>query len=174
MTTLPQLRGPGPTPLDRALRAGERKPLPWSTRWGAAASQLSSCDPGFNLPAYSRKETGTLLCMLNRSSRVRLFATPWTVAHQAPLSLGFSRQEHWSGSSFPSPGINPQPRDQTQASYVSCAGTGRQVLSHWCHLGNPTPSRHWLWEDWFTCKVVSMLPKHVLPHRPGTGQRHLH
>ena len=36
-------------------------------------------------------------------SCVRLFATPWTVAHQAPLSLGFSRQEHWSGVPFPSP-----------------------------------------------------------------------
>ena len=31
------------------------------------------------------------------------FATPWTVAHQAPLSIGFSRQEHWSGLPFPSP-----------------------------------------------------------------------
>ena len=35
--------------------------------------------------------------------RVRLFATPWSVAHQAPLSMGFSRQEHWSGLPFPSP-----------------------------------------------------------------------
>ena len=37
-------------------------------------------------------------------SRVRLFVTPWTVAYQAPLSVGFSRQEYWSGSPFPSPG----------------------------------------------------------------------
>ena len=37
-------------------------------------------------------------------SRARLFATPWTVAHQAPLSVGFSRQEYWSGLQFPSPG----------------------------------------------------------------------
>ena len=36
-------------------------------------------------------------------SRVRLFATPWTVAYQAPLSMGFSRQEYWSGLPFPSP-----------------------------------------------------------------------
>ena len=36
-------------------------------------------------------------------SRVRLFATPWTVAHQAPLSMGFSRQEYWSGVPLPSP-----------------------------------------------------------------------
>ena len=46
-------------------------------------------------------------------SRVQLFATPWTVAHQAPLSLGFSRQEHWSGlprsppGALPDPGIEP-------------------------------------------------------------------
>ena len=37
-------------------------------------------------------------------SRVRLFATPWTAAHQAPPSMGFSRQEHWSGVPLPSPG----------------------------------------------------------------------
>ena len=36
-------------------------------------------------------------CVLSRFSRVQLFATPWTVAHQAPLSMGFSRQEYWSG-----------------------------------------------------------------------------
>ena len=36
-------------------------------------------------------------------SRVRLCATPWTAAHQAPPSLGFSSQEHWSGLPFPSP-----------------------------------------------------------------------
>ena len=37
-------------------------------------------------------------------SHVRLFVTPWTIAYQAPLSLGFSRQEYWSGLPFPSPG----------------------------------------------------------------------
>ena len=42
-------------------------------------------------------------------SRVRLFATPWTVAYQAPLSMGFSRQEYWSGLPFPSPGDLPDP-----------------------------------------------------------------
>ena len=35
--------------------------------------------------------------------------TPWTVAHQAPLSMGFSRQEYWSGLPFPSPGDLPSP-----------------------------------------------------------------
>ena len=42
-------------------------------------------------------------------SRVQLFATPWTVAHQAPTSMGFSRQEYWSGLPFPSPGDLPHP-----------------------------------------------------------------
>ena len=51
--------------------------------------------------------------MLSHFSHVRLFATLWTVARQAPLSMGFSRQEHWSGLPFPplgnlsDPGIEP-------------------------------------------------------------------
>ena len=44
-----------------------------------------------------------LLLLLSRFSRVRLCATPETAAHQAPTSLGFSRQEQWSGLPFPSP-----------------------------------------------------------------------
>ena len=40
---------------------------------------------------------------------VRLFATPWTIARQAPLSMGFPRQEYWSGLPFPSPGRLPHP-----------------------------------------------------------------
>ena len=44
------------------------------------------------------------MCVL---SHVRLFLTPWTVACQAPLSMEFSRQEHWSGLPFPPPGDLP-------------------------------------------------------------------
>ena len=47
--------------------------------------------------------------VLSPFSRVQLFATLWTVAHQAPLSTGFSRQEYWSGLPFPSPGDLPDP-----------------------------------------------------------------
>ena len=43
-------------------------------------------------------------------SHVRLFATPWTVAYQAPPSMGFSSQEYWSGLPFPSPGDLPKLR----------------------------------------------------------------
>ena len=42
-------------------------------------------------------------------SYVPLFVTPWTVAHQAPLSMKFSRQEYWSGLPLPSPGELPEP-----------------------------------------------------------------
>ena len=45
----------------------------------------------------------SLLLLLSRFSHVRLCATPETAAHQTPPSLGFSRQEHWSGLPFPSP-----------------------------------------------------------------------
>ena len=53
-------------------------------------------------PAW-RSALALLLLLLSRFTHVRLCATPQTAAHQAPLSLGFSRQEHWSGSPFPSP-----------------------------------------------------------------------
>ena len=46
---------------------------------------------------------------VNSLSRVRLFAAPWTVAYQAPSSMGFSRQEYWRGVPFPSPGDLPDP-----------------------------------------------------------------
>jgi hypothetical protein len=49
-----------------------------------------------------RKKVKLLSC-------VRLFETPWTVAYQAPPSMGFSRQEYWSGLPFPSPGDLPDP-----------------------------------------------------------------
>ena len=46
--------------------------------------------------------TFLLIRKVKSLSRVRLFATPWTVAYQAPLSMGFSSQEYWSGLPFPS------------------------------------------------------------------------
>ena len=58
--------------------------------------------PGdFKVQLYLR--TKSVLLLLSRFSRVRLCVTPLTAAHQAPLSLGFSRHEHWSGLPFPSP-----------------------------------------------------------------------
>ena len=59
-------------------------------------------------------------------SRVRLFATPWTVAHQASPSMGFSKQEYWGGLPFPSPGDIPKEIKYGQSLW-SCLedGTGK-------------------------------------------------
>ena len=49
-------------------------------------------------------------------SRVQLLVTPWTIVHQAPLSVGFSRREYWGGLPFPSPGDLPDPGIKPQSS----------------------------------------------------------
>ena len=56
-----------------------------------------------SIPGHGTKIPHAVLLLLSCFSRVRLCATPWTEAHQAPLSLGFSRQEYWNGFPFPSP-----------------------------------------------------------------------
>ena len=67
-------------------------------------------------------------------SRVRLFATPWSVAYQALPSMGFSRQECWSGLPFPSPRESSQPRYRTQVSSIAgrrftvCAPKGSPIV----------------------------------------------
>ena len=73
-------------------------------------AEISPDDPSLtahNCPEDRKGEgcclTAALLLLLSRFSRVRLCATPEMAAHQAPPSLGFSRQEHWSGLPFPSP-----------------------------------------------------------------------
>ena len=68
-------------------------------------------------------------------SRVWLFATPWTVAHQASPSLGFSRQDYWSGLPFPSPGELPDPAIEPrspalQADALTSEPPGKPI-GHW-------------------------------------------
>ena len=60
-------------------------------------------------------------------SHVRLFAIPWTVAHQAPPSMGFSRQEYWSGLPSPSPGDLPDP-GMEPSSLALQAGALKEVI----------------------------------------------
>ena len=68
-------------------------------------------------------------CVLSRFSCVQLFATLRTVAHQAPLSMGFSRREYWSGLSFPSPGDLPNPVIEARSPHC------RQILYLLSHQG---------------------------------------
>ena len=69
-------------------------------------------------------------------------ATPWTVARQAPLSTGFSRQEHWSGLPCPPPGDLPEPGMEPASLYISCIE--RQVLHYEYRLGGPRANRWFL------------------------------
>ena len=70
--------------------------------------------------------------MLSHFSHVQLFVTLWTVAHQAPLSMGFSRQESWSGLLCPPPGDLPDPGIE----HMSPALQANSLpLSHW---GSPS------------------------------------
>ena len=64
-----------------------------------------------SLSAVQQHESAMRVCVLSHSrSCVQLFVTPWTVTHQAPLSMGFSRQEYGSGlpGDLPKPGIEPK------------------------------------------------------------------
>ena len=74
------------------------------------------------------------MCVL---SHVRLLATPLTIAHQAPLSMRFSRQEYWSGLPFPSPGDLPNPgikprSPALQADSLPSEPPGKPTLSVRC------------------------------------------
>ena len=73
--------------------------------------------------------------MLNCFSSVQLCATLRTVACQVPLSMGFSRQEYWSGLRSPPPGDLHDPGIEPVSLNIFC--TGRQVLYLQCHLGSP-------------------------------------
>jgi len=72
-----------------------------------------------------------VLCVL--VSCVQLFATPWNVAHQVPLSMEFSRQEYWSGLAFPSPGHLPNTgiepgTHESQADSLSSEQPGKPMI----------------------------------------------
>ena len=67
------------------------------------------CAFGNILEIFFSDKVHTKDLILKLLSHVQLFATPWTVACQAPPSMGFSRQEYWSGLPFPSPEDLPNP-----------------------------------------------------------------
>ena len=85
-----------------------------------------------------------LCCVL---SHVWLFVTPWTVAHQAPLSTEFSSLEYWKGLPFSIPGDLPDPGIKPIFSCISCIG--RRILYHWHHLESPIKdmelAKTWFW-----------------------------
>ena len=108
--------------------------IPWRRKWHPTPVLLPGKFHGWrSLVGYSpwgRKESDTterlhfVSLPLQSLSRGQLFETPWTVGCQAPLSLGFSRQEYWGGLSCPSPGDPPNPGIELR-SLMSPALAGR-------------------------------------------------
>ena len=102
--------------------------------WGVRESGRPRCDTQGQLLSpeqlQARYLTTLHLTLYASHSRVRFFATAWTVAHQVPLSLGFSRQEYWSGlpcalpGDLPDPGVKPRsPTLQVDSSPLSHQGS---------------------------------------------------
>ena len=128
-------------------------------------------------------------CMLlSRFSSVWLFATQWTVACKAPLSMGFSRQEYYSGLPCPPPGDLPDPRDRTCVSCIAggffttepsrkpksprglvktdcrTSSLGLLIQSFWGRgqgCTNPTGSR-WGWCCWAREHMLKIIAKCIL------------
>ena len=70
--------------------------------------------------------------MLSHLSHVQLYATLWTVAHRAPLSMGFSKQEYWSQLPCPSPGDLPDPGTELSSlTYAALAGDDKPSEGIW-------------------------------------------
>ena len=91
------------------------------------------------------------------------FATPWTVAHQTPLSMGYPRKEYWSGLPFPSPGELPDPGIKPTSPAI-----GSQILYHWTtwkpeiSLGNTLPEPIIKWQH-----KTGSAARLVLSHKQG-------
>ena len=97
------LRTMGPMPLSE-----QKRPISW-LKQSDRESKLSLCSLFFSGPLKIGRGPPMPLCVLSCFSCVRLFVTLWIEARQTPLSVGFPRQEHWSGLPCPPPGDLPNP-----------------------------------------------------------------
>ena len=122
-------------------------------------------------------------CVLSRFSHVQLFETPWTIAHQAPLSLESSRQEYWSGLPCPPPGDLPHQRikpaflrssELTGRFFTICATREAHTLClslQWPPVAFKIKSKPFA-QPYESCTVCSLLyfSSHPCPayHAPAT------
>ena len=113
---------------------------------GRMCGLIKDCRCNLELEIYSQKKLIPAVSML-LLSRVGLFANLWTVAHQAPMSMGFFRQEYWSWLHFLLEGIfliqgsNPP---------LLCLLHCRQILYQLSHWG-PYAIKHNAWQDFWVC-----------------------
>ena len=92
------------------------------------------------------------LLLLSCFSHDRLFATPWTVAHQAPLYRAFSRQEQWSGLPCLSPGDLPDPGIEPVSPVAPALQADSLLLSH-----GEVLIRTSHWSEWPSLKMLERL-----------------
>ena len=98
-------------------------------------------------------------------SHVLLFVTPWTIAYQAPPSMGFSRQEHWSGLPFPSPELTiERPYQTTSVQFSSVAQSCLTLCDPMDHSTPGLPVHHQLPE--FTQTHVHQVGDAIQPSHP--------
>ena len=116
--------------------AAATKPL---QSWPTLCDPIDSSLPGSSIPGIlqTRKLEWVAISFSNAwkwkvkvksLSCVRRFTTPWTVAHQAPLSVGFSRQEYWSGVPFPSPISECRDIINSECRYIQNKDTGLRLF----------------------------------------------
>ena len=110
---------PGMEPRSPALQADS---LPSEPRGKPKCGICCICVHCYSFCFLLRYTWPMCACLLSRFSRIRLFATLWTVARRAPLSMGFSRQEYWRGLPCPPPGDLPNPGIKPVSHFVSCVG----------------------------------------------------
>ena len=127
-----------------------------------------------NCPILLRLLIIVFFVVVQSLGHIWLFATPWTVARQASLSMGFSRQEYWSGLPFPSPGDLPNPGIEArspalQADSLPPEPQGRS-LNNQVHFWKSrlvstrtSPS---------TCHFASLMIR-TISHRPDSGSAHV-
>ena len=104
------------------------------------------------LPSKSEEYYFSIVTYWYLLSHVWLFATLWTAACQGPLSMGFSRQEYWSGLPVFSPGESSRPRNQTR---ISCIAGG--FLTSWATIAFLTHVRWYLTAVFIFISMMSML-----------------
>ena len=92
------------------------------------------------------------MCMSVQLLKFRLFATPWTVACQAPLTLGFSREEYWSGLPFPPPRDLPHPgTEPTSPALAGRFSTTKPLGKIWPELNENEKMNEFSWIECCCC-----------------------
>ena len=99
--------------------------------WDLSRSGIELASPALAGGSLTTEPPGVCVYVCQPLSHVRFCKIPWTVAHQAPLSMGSSRPECWSGLPVPSPGDFPAPRDRTWDFHIASPGKPHN-LSYIC------------------------------------------